>query len=219
MQLRFYILLLSLLLAAGAVGSFYYHAVALGSLRPLEAILLPQEAPVEDNTQVAALLAALPDTTLAKPQKSKNCEVRGPLPDPECTPGSVFAAATPEVLCTPGYTKTVRSVSSKLRQALFGAYGIPYPQPQGSFELDHLVPLELGGDNSTANLFPEAATPNPGFKEKDLVENYLHQEVCAGRLPLAAAQKQIALNWLAVYEALSPQTIAQLKRQYHSWAN
>jgi 5-methylcytosine-specific restriction endonuclease McrA len=32
-----------------------------------------------------------------------------------------------------------------------------YPQQHGAFEVDHLIPLELGGDNVIANLWPEAA--------------------------------------------------------------
>jgi len=218
MHARFYILLISLLLAAGSLGGFYYHAVLTGA-KPIEEIFLPLAQSVSDEREVAALLMAWQDTTLAPQEKSSGCSVREGLPDPACTPGSVFADATPEIICITGYTKTVRSVSTKLREALYSAYGIPYPQATGSYELDHLIPLELGGDNSAANLFPEAADPRPGFKEKDLVENYLHNEVCAGVLPLAAAQKQIAVNWLAVYEALGPETVSALKRQYRSWAN
>ena len=64
-----------------------------------------------------------------------------------------------------------------------------------------------------------ANVDTPGFKEKDLVEDYLHNEACDGSLPLAAAQKQIAVDWLAVYQTLSPETLAALKAQYHSWAD
>jgi hypothetical protein len=60
-------------------------------------------------------------------------------------------------------------------------------------EYDHLVPLELGGDpNDPRNLWVEpGASPNP----KDGVESKLHQLVCEGRVPLAAAQEAIADDW------------------------
>jgi hypothetical protein len=32
-----------------------------------------------------------------------------------------------------------------------------FRQPRGAYEVDHLIPLELGGDNVIANLWPEAA--------------------------------------------------------------
>jgi hypothetical protein len=62
--------------------------------------------------------------------------------------------------------------------------------------------LELGGSNDLKNLWPEPAEPRPGFHEKDRVENYLHRQVCSGRMSLADAQKQIQTDWLAVYEKI-----------------
>ena len=58
------------------------------------------------------------------------------------------------------------------------------------------MPLEIGGSNDIANLWPEAAAPRPGFHEKDQVENYLRAQVCAGTMGLAQAQRAIATNWL-----------------------
>lgn len=181
----------------------------------------------EQKKMLALLSAYAQDPALDAPGKTAPCSVNGALPDHACTPGAVFAEATPDVICVVGYTKTVRNVSLKLKQQIYDAYGIVYPQPTGSYELDHLVPLELGGNNDAANLFPEAAATASGgapqnaagFKEKDLVENYLHQEVCAGLMPLPQAQKIIAEDWLAVYDALSSATISALKAQYRSWAN
>ena len=42
-------------------------------------------------------------------------------------------------------------------------------------------------------------------KMKDKVENYLHDQVCSGAMPLQEAQTEIATNWLAVYNRM-PQT-------------
>ena len=53
------------------------------------------------------------------------------------------------------------------------------------------------------NLWPEAATPKPGFHEKDKVENYLHDQVCDGKITLKEAQIEIATNWLNVYHRIS----------------
>jgi hypothetical protein len=68
--------------------------------------------------------------------------------------------------------------------------------------VDHLISLELGGSNSIANLWPEAAEPTPGYHQKDQVENYLHQQVCDGKMSLHDAQFQIATNWLNVYKRM-----------------
>jgi hypothetical protein len=99
-------------------------------------------------------------------------------------------------------TRERRSVSSGIRRQAFAEYGLTYPPVPGAFEVDHLIPLELGGDNTIANLWPEAAEPTPGFQEKDKVENYLHHQVCAGILHLADAQRLIATDWLAVWKRM-----------------
>jgi len=66
-------------------------------------------------------------------------------------------------------------------------------------ELDHLVPLELGGSNDATNLWPEyPPTPNP----KDKVEDMLNAAVCDGRITLAAAQDAIAADWLTAEKKL-----------------
>lgn len=80
-------------------------------------------------------------------------------------------------------------------------YGITSHRP-GQYEVDHLVSLQLGGSNDIANLWPEAASPKPGFHEKDRVENYLHDQVCSGAISLSQAQAEIATNWLNVYNRM-----------------
>ena len=169
-------------------------------------------------SRVSALLATEQGGLLPR-SKTTGCVISGPLPDRACTPGSVFAGATVEKICVSGYSKSVRSVSTKLRKQLFAAYGVAYPPASGAYELDHLIPLALGGDNTAANLFPEAAKPSPGFKEKDVVEVYLQEQVCAGKIDLATAQRQVAADWTAIYKVLDKSDVSRIKQKYTSWAN
>ncbi|GEM_PF-642970 len=150
--------------------------------------------------------------------KTVNCIIKGSLPDSQCTPGAVFPDVTKEQTCVQGYTKTVRSVSVSLKKKVYQEYGVSYPPPFGSYEADHFIPLALGGNNDIANLFPEAAEPRPGFREKDLVENYLHEQVCLGNMSLSSAQNKISSNWLEVYNNLSPYELERLKREYKNWS-
>lgn len=151
--------------------------------------------------------------------KTTACKVQGPYPDHACTPGAVFPNADRETICVKGYTKTVRNVTTKTKQRVYAAYGIKYPPPTGSYEMDHLIPLALGGNNDVANLFPEAKEPPPGFPEKDVVEIYLYEQMCKGAIDLAVAQKQIAEDWLAVYNTISTTERSQIRQRYKSWAN
>jgi hypothetical protein len=140
-------------------------------------------------------------THLGKQTKTSGCAAHGGLPDSACTPGAIFPNATPQQICTYGYTRSVRNVPYSEKDQAYAEYGIQYHSP-GEFEIDHLVPLELGGSNDSANLWPEAASPTPGFHQKDQVENYLHDQVCAGAMSLKDAQTQIAANWIAVYNRM-----------------
>jgi hypothetical protein len=132
-------------------------------------------------------------------RRRAGCHVRGPLPDPACTPGAYYSKATKARICVAGYARQVRDVSQGTKDAVYAAYGISTHFNGATGEVDHLVSLELGGSNVQANLFPEAASPHPGSHEKDRLENRLHDEVCAGRLRLRTAQREIASDWVAVY--------------------
>jgi hypothetical protein len=142
----------------------------------------------------------------AFPVTASSCKVNGPFPDTTCSPGAILPVTATQV-CVSGYSKSVRNVSTKTKNAVFAEYGIT-SHPTGAYEVDHLISLELGGSNDIKNLFPEAAEPKPGFQEKDKVENYLHSQVCKGTISLATAQKQIATNWLAVYKTIAKATTA-----------
>ena len=122
---------------------------------------------------------------------------KGELPDPKCTPGGIDPTVKQSNLSTTicrkgGYTDTVRpptSQTNKAKAMLYEAYGI---DPDAKGELDHLVSLQLGGDNDVANLWPEIGPiPNP----KDAIETHLHTAVCNGKTTLSAAQHAIAENW------------------------
>lgn len=130
--------------------------------------------------------------------KASGCIAHSALPDPECTPGAIIATATVAQICASGYSSSVRNVPSSVKSKVYREYGVT-SHPTGSYEVDHLISLELGGSNDISNLWPEAANPVPGFHQKDAVENYLHDQVCGGRMSLADAQQKIATNWLYVY--------------------
>ena len=106
---------------------------------------------------------------------------------------------TKDQICVSGYSKSVRNVPESEKNQVYLEYGITSRQT-GEYEVDHLISLELGGSNDISNLWPEAAQPTPGFHEKDKVENYLHAQVCSGKITLQEAQLRIANNWEEFYK-------------------
>ena len=151
----------------------------------------------------AAGLVAVHDPGQVTGTLTGTCHARdgGQLPDSRCTPGAYDPADTAAVLCSAGYsTSSYRAPESETESFKFSeaypAYGITAGTTS---ELDHLVPLELGGANDAANLWPEVGSlPNP----KDHVENALHDAVCSGQVALHAAQRAIARNWETALQRL-----------------
>ncbi len=156
-------------------------------------------APSGSATGTAPATAAATPPPLGQRTKTEGCVINGPLPDPACTPGAVFPNVTKEQICKPGYAKSVRNVPESEKNQVYAEYGIAHHKA-GEYEVDHLVSLELGGSNEIANLWPEAASPTPGFHQKDRFENYLHDQVCSGAISLEEAQRRIATNWLQYWQ-------------------
>jgi hypothetical protein len=123
------------------------------------------------------------------------CHTRdgGQLPDSRCTPGSYDPAMTTARICAYGYrTARYRPPEGETSRAKWDIVEPAYGQHDVRGELDHLIPLELGGSNDLSNLWVEAGSiPN----SKDAVEDRLHDEVCSGQIALRAAQVAIATNW------------------------
>jgi 5-methylcytosine-specific restriction endonuclease McrA len=110
-------------------------------------------------------------------------------------------------ICRAGWSTKERerylpgSRAATVKRRMLVVYG-KYAGPSlASYELDHLVPISLGGSpDDPGNLWVEAPpSPNP----KDRVEWWALTEVCAGRVTLAAAQAAMVGDWRQL-EAATP---------------
>lgn len=122
-------------------------------------------------------------------------------PDPIMTPGAVDPGVTLADICT-GTTKSRRHVSPATRAKVLRDYNVSDAASVG-MEMDHLVPLAIGGANTAANLWPQ---PAPDYEIKDRVEVELQRRVCAAYETLTPAeaedvlhqeQRDIAEDWVA----------------------
>jgi hypothetical protein len=119
------------------------------------------------------------------------------LPDPRLTPGAVLTSDA-AIVCQPGYAKTVRHTSGQLKHEIYAEYGIP-PRA-GHYEIDHLIPLGIGGADVAANLWPQSYDTAPwNARVKDRLEDRLHAMVCVGAVPIQQAQREIAVYWIGAY--------------------
>lgn len=122
-------------------------------------------------------------------------------PDPVLTPG-VARTTDVNAVCHGGSTKLVRHTTAAMKRQVCLAYHSKDCPHEGLMEIDHLIPLELGGADDVRNLWPQPAKPTPGFHEKDKLENYLHKQVCSGKIKLTDAQNAIRTDWYTAYKEM-----------------
>ncbi len=129
-------------------------------------------------------------------------------PDRMLTPGSIDPSLTPEYICSHS-TSERRSVTTALKKSVFAAYNVPF-EDRANYEVDHFIPLALGGvntctDTPTCNLWPEPHQKSfpeiaPwGSETKDRLELRLYKMMCAGQISLHDAQVAISTDWEVAY--------------------
>lgn len=129
-------------------------------------------------------------------------------PDPIRTPGKANPEITQEnldrTICSPSYrtgsVRPSRDYTAKLKRQQIIEYGYKDKNPR-SYQEDHLIPLWLGGHpTDPKNLWPQALNIELGAKDKDLVETFLHFEVCKKTMTLREAQRVIATDWVSAWK-------------------
>lgn len=137
-------------------------------------------------------------------------------PDPGLTPGAlnpdVTQATIDATICVAHWTDGVRpssSLTNKLKASGIAAYGYS-DTSLGSYEEDHLIPLQLGGaPTDPRNLWPQpwiASLPDgraTGARTKDAYETALKHKVCDRDITLAAAQELIGIHWVHAYYGIA----------------
>lgn len=131
-------------------------------------------------------------------------------------PGAADPAVSPEnidsTICVSGYARSVRppySVTGPIKRQLMRAQ---HPGERfAGYELDHLVPLSLGGAPADSrNLWLEPWTGSMNAGDKDALEFVLWKLVCHHEVPLRTAQRVIAGNWIDAYRRYAtPQNLAR----------
>ncbi|MBF0619707.1 MAG: hypothetical protein HQL19_06015 [Candidatus Omnitrophica bacterium] len=128
------------------------------------------------------------------------CTAHRFTPDETCTPGAVLPFALPAELCQPGYKQKNADIPEALRKKVYDRYGVLYASKD--YAPDYLVPPELGGVIDDRNLWPQPTKESPGFHEKNELEDFLYEAVCAGRMDLRAAQAKLTGDWVRAHDEM-----------------
>lgn len=120
---------------------------------------------------------------------------------PGATDPAVTQANIASTICVAGYSAKVRPpVGYTNRLKLKKMHTLGLTGSPADYELDHLIPLSIGGAPASAdNLWPQLWAGPRGAKVKDRLEVKLHTLVCSHKVTLAAAQKAIRTDWTAAY--------------------
>jgi hypothetical protein len=159
------------------------------------------------------------------------------LPDHSRTRGAADPTVTEanyrEMLCKGADGKKHHTTDEKrpnsgfttaLKKRQLAAWDYP-DKKTGDYEEDHLISLELGGDDSAEeNLWPQPYAGKWGAKTKDTLELELGRRIClletdSDHLPLQKARAAAAGDWIASYKKyvcgrkpkLRPKMVAQCK--------
>ena len=91
-------------------------------------------------------------------------------------------------------------IPSPVREKALQEYGVGRTQAE-QYQMDYLIPPSLGGTEDIGNLWPEPYSESLwNARAKDALENRLREMVCAGQLDLAAAQHDLATDWISAYK-------------------
>ncbi len=118
------------------------------------------------------------------------------LPRPDLTPGSVDDAFDVEAACASPIAPP--PIPAGLESAIFETYDVD----PSDFEVQRLIPFELGGTTTADNLFPIPLEAHPGASDKPLVDNLVIELVCNGSVTVGTARSSMISNWPISYASI-----------------
>ena len=120
------------------------------------------------------------------------------IPDPALTPGAVASTDAREIcgeVAGLTYSRQHRQTTREMKAEVRQRYGVP----QGwRGEIDHRVPLCLGGADVVENLWPQT-----DFQAKDELEAQACRAVCHGQMTVQQGQAIFLGDWRAYLRPLA----------------
>lgn len=134
------------------------------------------------------------------------------LPDPIVTPGDAQDITLAEIKKLRSAPARLPNIPSDVKRKVFLSYGLRVDET--NYQLDHLIPLSLGGSDAAKNLWPHSRKGSFWTVEKKLtLEKRVYRLVCAGRLSLMAARREVASNWPKAYRKYVDTTAPMLSER------
>jgi hypothetical protein len=120
-------------------------------------------------------------------------------------PKSLTWAAARSRLKRSIYSKRHRHTTAEEKQAAYDAYHVE--RAGRDFEVDHRVPLCLGGGDVEENLWPQEGSAHPSYHDKDRLEDRICEMVCRDHsMSLQDGQAIFLGDWIAGYQQIFGQS-------------
>lgn len=152
-------------------------------------------------TRIPAALALV--CALASPAMAVDSD--GTIPDPKLTTGAPeLATQDLDVICH-HKTSERRHTTTAEKNEVYRLYELKTHHsgwcagPHGC-SVDHVVPLECGGPDVVANLFPQKGDGPYNQEDKNRLENLCHKLVCAKKITPAEGQSWFMPDWRIEYD-------------------
>lgn len=156
---------------------------------------------------VIAVLASVPPIPVAVGAVSRHIAPDYLYPDPKLTPGKIATSDFKELTSTVNgltYSKNHRVTPQSMKNQVCKEYPVNCkgnPRP----EVDHFVPLALGGADDALNLWEEPDTimwngQDWGYHTKDKLEAYMIIQMKKGKIAPKDAQNCIMNDWVSCYK-------------------
>jgi hypothetical protein len=134
---------------------------------------------------IAACALALPAVAFAQ------------LPNTFQTPGATLKVDAKRV-CAADFEASLKPVANWQKEQALERYGERPESFKG--EIDHLVPVILGGSNDPDNLWPMHGAGEMTPEAKAHLAERLHALVCDGKISLKDAQNAFKKDWTKSYK-------------------
>jgi len=125
-------------------------------------------------------------------------------PDDTLTPGAVASTDSSDVCGIVNglsYSKRHRHTSVELKREVYAEYHVEAAGRE--FEIDHRVPLCLGGADVRENLWPQEGWQHPNYHDNDFLEETVCRMVCRDQtMTLEDGQAIFLGDWQAGYQRI-----------------
>jgi hypothetical protein len=122
------------------------------------------------------------------------------LPNSYSTPGATTKANAKQI-CAADYEQSLKPVAGWQKSTALERYGVRSDSFTG--ELDHLIPVSLGGSHDPDNLWPMPSQGEMTPAAKARLAERLKVMVCDGKMSLKDAQTAFKKDWTKAYKQYS----------------